>query len=239
MHCYFFNMTQIIERPAERTTSVITPAQRLLAEGSLLIRSLKGSSIERSVELIAELALLVSDPEADRAATTALFYKGNAGGRDTLGTLFYGDESDNSDGPMVAPPASRVANLAYRTALNSLHAALKVIIPADTAPLDEKRDFWEDVKSHLDPGQAMDDGQVSEVTAADLNTVLKDYYGAAVTRKLAAYTDSPESLNFVLFQPRTVEGTKLEIRSSFRLNGAEPPVGAFSLRTMNGVVHFV
>lgn len=232
-------MTQITERPAQRTTSVITPAQRLLAEGDRLIRSLKGTGVERSAELVAELALLVSDPEADRAATTALFYRNNAGGRDTLGTLFYGEETEDSDGPMVAPPASRVANLAYRTALNSLHAALNHLIPADTASLDEKRDFWEDVKSHLAPGQAMDDGQVSEVTSLDLNTVLKDYYGAAVTRKLTAYTDSPESLNFVLFQPRTVENTKLEIRASFRLNGEEPPVGAFSLRTINGVVHFV
>jgi hypothetical protein len=85
----------------------------------------------------------------------------------------------------------------------------------------------------------MDDEQVSEVTAADLNTVLKDYYGAGRVKKLTAYTDSPESLNFVLFNPRTVENSKLEIRASFRLNGEEPPVGAFSLRTMNGVVHFV
>jgi hypothetical protein len=232
-------MTQIIERPAQRTPSVTTPAQRLLAEGTRLISSLKGTSVERSAELVAELSLLVSDPESDRAATMALFYRNNAGGRDTLGTLFYGEEAEDSDGPMVAPPASRVANLAYRTALNSLHAALSHLVPAGAASLDEKRDFWENVKTHLAPGQAMDDEQVSEVTAADLNTVLKDYYGAGRVKKLTAYTDSPESLNFVLFNPRTVENSKLEIRASFRLNGEEPPVGAFSLRTMNGVVHFV
>jgi hypothetical protein len=232
-------MTQITERPAVQTTGVITSSQPLLEEINATILAMRSSDTETGANLLAKLSLLLSDPEADRPATTALFYRNNAGGRDTLGTLFYGMDEDDADGPMVAPPTSRVQNLAYRTALISLHAALDALIPADAASLDEKRDFWEDVKSHLEPGQAVDDGQVSEVTSADLNTVLKGYYGAARLKKLKAYTDFPESLNFALFNPRTVENTKLEIRASFRLNGEEPPLGAFSLRTMNGVVHFV
>lgn len=228
-------MTQLTERPAPKSA----PTPTLLEATNAVILAMKDSDTETGAALLTKLTLLLSDPEADRPATTALFYRNNAGGRDTLGTLFYGMDEDKEDGPMIAPPASRVQNLAYRNALISLHAALAALIPADTASLDEKRDFWEDVKLHLAPGQAMDDGQVSEVTSADLNTVLKAHYGAGRVKKLKAYTDSPESLNFVLFQPRTVENTKLEIRDSFRLNGEEPPVGAFSLRTMNGVVHFV
>lgn len=228
-------MTQITERPV----GTASPMPNLLEASASLISAMKTSDIPTGADLLGQLALLISDPHADKAATTALFYRDNAGGRDTLGTLFYGADEDSADGPMVAPPASRVGNLAYRTALNSLHAALNALIPSDNSSLDEKRDFWEDVKSHLAPGQAMDDGQVSEVTSLDLNTVLKAYYGAGRPKKLKAYTDSPESLNFVLFDPRTVENTKLEIRDSMRLNGEEPPVGAFSLRTMNGVVHFV
>lgn len=233
-------MTQITDRPTEQTTGVIASTQPLLEEINFAIRAMRGSDIEGGAALLERIALLLSDPHADKAATTALFYRNNSGGRDTLNALFYGETGDSDDtGPIVAPPASRVQNLGYRTALNKLHAALNALIPADTALLTEKRDFWEDVKSHLAPGQTMDDGQVSEVTAADLNTVLKAHYGAARVQKLKAYTDYPESLNFTLFNPRTVENTKLEIRASFRLNGEEPPVGAFSLRTMNGTVHFI
>lgn len=232
-------MTQITEHPAASTTGTAAPLQPLLDEIDSTIKAMRHTSNEAGAELLVKLSLLLVDPELDRTAAMALFYRGNAGGRDTLGTLFYGPETDPTDGPMVAPPASRVQNLDYRNALISLHTALNALVPAENASLDEKRDFWEGVKSHLAPGQAMDDGQVADVTSADLNTVLKAYYGAGRVKKLIAYTDHPESLNFTLFNPCTVEGTKLEVRSSFRLNGEEPPVGAFSLRTMNGVVHFI
>ena len=234
-------MTQITERPAERTTTGVTlPAQRLLAETERVIREIKSTDVEEGAALLGQLALLVTDPEADRPATAALFYRNNSGGRDTLGNLFYGGSGENDEnGPIIAPSTSRVMNLGYRTALNSLHAALDSLFPAETSTLNEKRDFWEDVKTHLPSGQAMNDGQVSEVTSADLNTVLKAKYGRCNRRNLTAYTDAGDALNFVLFQPRTTEGTQLEIRSSLALNGEMPPIGAFSLRTLNGVVHFV
>lgn len=233
-------MTQITERPAERTTSSTSSNQPLLDETSTAIRAMRCSDTEGGAALLDKIALLLSDPYADKAATVALFFLNNSGGRDTLNTLFYGESDEAGDnGPIVAPPTARVQNLQYRTSLIKLHAALNALIPDDSAPLDEKRNFWEGVKSHLPAGQAMDDGQVSEVTAADLNTVLKEHYGADRVRKLKAFTDVPEHLNFALFNPRTVENTKLEIRASFRLFGEEPPVAAFSLRTMNGVVHFV
>jgi len=233
-------MTQITERPAGQVAASDSSSQCLLAEIDSTIRSMKTSDTGTGAELLTKLALLVSDPYADRAAVTALFYRGNAGGRDTLGSLFYGfSDTVDDDDPIVAPSTSRVQNVAYRTGMNKLLAALNAVIPAENAPLAEKRSFWEGVKTHLAPGQMMNDGQVSEVTSADLNTVLKSYYGVNRAKGLKAFTDSPEALNFVLFNPRTVEGTKLEIRSSFRLNGEEPPVGAFSLRTMNGIIHFV
>lgn len=239
-YCYFLLMTQITERPAERATGFTVSTHSLLEETSTAIRAMRGSDSESGAALLDRITLLLSDPYADKAATVALFFLNNSGGRDTLNSLFYGESDEASDnGPIVAPTTARVQNLQYRTSLNKLHAALNALIPDDYSSLDEKRDFWESVKAHLPAGQPMDDGQVSEVTAADLNTVLKAHYGAGRVRKLTAFTDVPEHLNFVLFNPRTVEHTKLEIRASFKLFGEEPPVSAFSLRTMNGVVHFV
>lgn len=229
-------MTQITDRPAATTST----SARLLKETEKLIRSLHGTTIEESVDLLGQLSLLLSDPEVNRPSTIALFHRNNSSGRDTLGHLFYGSREDDSEetGP-VAPVGSRVANAAYRLALDLVRDSLNKLIPAENAPLSVKRDFWEDVKTNLKSGDRIDDSQAQEVTAADLNTVLKELYGRATARKLTAYTDSPESLNYVLFAPVTTEGTKLEIRASFKLNGELPPAGVVSLRTLHGVVHLI